>query len=129
MARWLFTDPVTSESWRVPWNPDSMTSPYRKVGVESLPESAVDTRIRAMVTEQPVEWTFEGAMKGWTHYDTLLEGGRKPNPIVITDHLGRNITVLLTQLELTDKRSRVTHEKWKYVVRGQVLDVDWPWTS
>lgn len=119
--RWVFTDPVTSATYTLPINPNSMTSPFRKTSKQTLPASPVDGRVRVLSTPQPVDWQFGGVIRAQAHYDALLEWVTKPNPVTITDHLGRTFTVLLTSFEPQDQRARLA-TKWTYTIKGYVIN-------
>lgn len=121
-TRWSFYDPEAAETWTVPLNPNTMTSPYPKKTQNSTPVSPVDGAIRAIETNQGVEWSFGGVMRTQDHYDTMLTWSQKQNEIEITDHLGRTITVLIIKFDPTDIRSR-RPTKWNYTVTCHVIDV------
>jgi len=91
--RWLFTDAVAVTTYRVPLNPNRMTSPYPRRSVETLAHYSGRFRTRKTPTT-PFEWTFSGAIKDQDHHDALKLWSEKGNEITITDHLGRVWTVL-----------------------------------
>lgn len=121
-TRWVFNDAVAVEAYTVPINPNAMTSPFGKTQKETLPASPVDGRVRALSRRQPIEWQFSGVIRTQAHYDALLRWVTKPNPVEITDHLGRTFTVLLTAFEPEDQRVKLA-TKWTYTVKGYVLDL------
>lgn len=120
-VRWTFTDPVTSDTYTVPINPNAMTSPFKKTSKQVLPASPVNGRVRALSTPQPIEWQFSGVIRIQAHYDALLTWVSKPYPVSITDHLGRTFPVLLTSFDPQDQRANLA-TKWTYTVKGYVLD-------
>jgi hypothetical protein len=121
VTRWVFHDPVALESWTVPFNPNKMSSPYRKKAQDLTPASPIDGRIRVTEVDQPVEWSFSGMIRTQAHYDELLRWRDKANPVTITDHLGRTFTILLTNFAPEDVRSS-NPTKWSYTMTGYVLD-------
>jgi len=120
MIRWQFSDSTVPETWTVPFNPNVMSSPFRKTTKESMPGAINDGRPRALSTDTPVEWTFGGVMRTQFHYDEMLRWVQKPNEVQITDHLSRTFVVLLTQLEITDVHAK-NLTKWTYVTHGFVV--------
>jgi hypothetical protein len=118
-VRWKFTDPVASETWTVPINPNTMTSPWPKTSI-TLAGSPLGGDVRALVKTTPVEWSFGGVMRTQAHYDELLRWVSKPNPVTVTDHLGRTFNVLLTKFDPEDVRV-VLPTKWNYTVTAYIL--------
>lgn len=102
--RWLFEDAVAATSYRVPINPNRMSSPFRQKQLSTL--TNVQGRIRTRMTGHnvPYEWTFSGVIRDIDHHDALLLWSKKKNLISITDHLGREWECLPQRFDVTEKR-------------------------
>jgi cell wall-associated NlpC family hydrolase len=120
-TRWRFTDPVGGDTYTVPINPNTMTSPFRKTSV-SL-QGSPHGEVRALAKTTPVEWSFGGVIRTQAHYDALLAWTQKPNPVTITDHLGRTHTIILSAFNPEDARAALP-TKWNYTITGYVLSAD-----
>ena len=120
--RWLFEDPVASTSYRVPINPNKMSSPFPEKDLDTL--TNVYGRIRTLWQNSNAvhEWTFSGVIRDIDHHDALVEWGKKQNLINITDHLGRTFQVLPQRVDITEKRpSARIPDKFDYTFTVLVL--------
>lgn len=106
--RWLFEDPVLATSYRVPFNPNKMTSPIRPRTLSSVQTIRVHWRIREDGAKKPYEWTFSGVIRTIDHHNQLLLWSRKNNVIYITDHLGRTFHVIPVRFSPNEKRPSAT---------------------
>jgi hypothetical protein len=122
--RWLFEDPVAVTSYRVPINPNRMTTPYLTKRLETAPTIRGHWRIRRSGHLTPYEWTFSGVIRDMDHHDALLEWSRKPNSFTITDHLGRTFEVVPVSFKPVEKRPSATvPDKFDYDFTVLVLGV------
>lgn len=104
--RWTLTDPATAETWTMPINPDSMTSPHPPKDFASFAKGIKGGHNRSrsfMVPASPVEWTWEGAIRTPEHHDAL-EAWSKKGTVRVTDHLGRTWEVVMQRFEPSDRR-------------------------
>jgi hypothetical protein len=106
--RWLFEDPVAVTSYRVPINPNKMTSPIRPRTLESVQTIRVHWRIRETKHNTPFEWTFSGVIRDITHHDAFVLWSQKQNPFNISDHLGRQFEVAPVRFKPDEKRPSAT---------------------
>lgn len=102
--RWLFYDPVLDESYRVPINPNRMTSPLREKSLDTVTNVFGRIRTRRIDPNAPYEWSFSGVIRDIDHHDALVTWMKKLNLITITDHLGREFQVLPQEINITEKR-------------------------
>lgn len=102
--RWLFHDLEGNEpDYRVPFNPNRMTSPYKPKRYDTL--RGPNGRIRTLrLNSAPHEWTFSGVIRTDDHYQNLRVWADMPNAIEITDHLGRVWKVLPQRFNANEKR-------------------------
>lgn len=105
--RWLFQDPqATLADYRVPINPNRMSSPYLGKQLDTLPNLRGRLRTRQS-PPVPFEWTFSGVIRTQAHHDSLLAYSQADNNIHITDHLGRQWDVIPQRFNPTEKRPSV----------------------
>lgn len=105
-VRWVFNDPAVPETYTVPLNPNSMTSPFREKAIDLAVTTAVDGQ--ALVSEgqaRPVNWQFSGTILTQAHYDALFKWYSKSKRFYLTDHYGRRFTVYFTDYKPIPKRS------------------------
>lgn len=120
-VRWIFDDGTTQVT--LPMNPAEMGSPW-----PTRPVTAMTTTMGVvLVTEgspQPANWTFRGTVLTKAHHDLLLDwflGAHSRRRIVITDHLGRDITVVPISIELIPQRSAL--HPWRHSFSATTLAI------
>lgn len=106
--RWLFTDPVAVTTYRVPINPNKMSSPFPPRSLSSAQTIRAHWRIKEDKHHQPHEWTFSGVIRDIGHHDALVLWSQKQNPFSIADHLGRTFTVAPVSFKPNEKRPSAT---------------------
>ena len=108
--RWVLYDPVADESWTMPINPDSMKPvPVKARNMRHAVGHPKDPQTRTFVAApEQRPWGWAGVIRTEAHYAELLRWARKGNPIVVTDHLDRLFTVVLTSFQPTDRRPTQT---------------------
>lgn len=111
--RWLLEDPQANiADYRVPINPNKMSSPYKTRSLETM--GGVLGRIRTRFSPTaPNEWTWSGVIRTSDHYEKLLEFSRCDNNIHITDHLGQTWDVMPLRFNADEKRPSV-RQPFKY---------------
>lgn len=117
--RWTFTDPTTGETWTVPLNPNTMSSPHPPRNIQAM----ATTGGRAIMTEAPVapyEWTFGGEILTAEHYAKLKEWSEKKNQVVVSDHYGRRITLAFVHFSPEPKRALRRYWRNTYQMRTLV---------
>jgi len=100
--RWLFDDGVTT--YRVPINPNKMSSPFPSKALETSVNLRGVHRTLRRNTLTPNEWTFSGVIRDIDHHDALLLWSQKQIAFDITDHLGRVFNVVPVRFNATEKR-------------------------
>lgn len=106
MSAWTLHDPVTLETWVMPINPDTMTSPYpaktltHAVGIRR----SLDQIRTFMGTPRLPEWQWSGVIRTEAHYDALLYWAKKDGFVHVTDHLGRTWQVVIRKYTPTDRK-------------------------
>lgn len=120
-VRWRFHDTVTGEVWAMPINPDSMSpnGPTRNLthsrwryGVTTIEQPRVDR-----------ELTWSGVIRSQAHYDALLDWASREHAVVVSDHMGRNFRVYITDFDPTD-RSPIPRapKRWRYTMKTKLLE-------
>lgn len=126
MIRWTFHDPVLNVTLEVPFNPNTMSSPYVENQTTPARRSPIDGRTRVVRASSVggMAWQFGGVTQGKAHYDALVLWAKKPNKLLLTDHLGRGFSVRFLALELEPKNTR-TEMGWKYryTMRGATYGI------
>lgn len=120
---WVFDDPETAATYVLPINPNKMSSPHPVNVTDSQPTSPVDGRTRARRgAPLPRDWTFGGVIRTQEHYDALLAWTQKDYPILVTDHLAREWSVLLTEFAPTERRTNArVPDRYNYEIKAFVL--------
>jgi hypothetical protein len=105
IKRWKFTDRHESESWTMPVNPNTMTSPWEvKNMVYAHGERIGLERIRAVqLPSEIVRWEFGGVIYTKEHHDELLRWTKKQHEVQVSDHLGRTFEVVLQNYAPEDR--------------------------
>lgn len=125
VTRWVFTDPVTAETYTVPRNPRAMGSPFpeRTFNVRAV-SALTGTPIVSEGTTQPATWQFEGSIVDHAHYMALHRWVYViTNRIVITDHFGRDIDCLLQKYDPVPRRAVNKYWRHDYKITGLVFAV------
>lgn len=114
-VRWVLTHVETGDSWTMPINPNSMSSPHQDrqlataYGTKAVAGVGGGERIRTFRTPSPAkEWTFGGVIRTKEHYDALEEWAKKSGKVRITDHLGRTFEVLIQSFQPEDRKPMAT---------------------
>jgi len=125
--RWLFEDPVAVTSYRVPINPNKMSSPFPAKQLETARSIRNHWRIRRVKNFTPSEWTFSGVIRDIDHHDALYAWSQKQNPFTITDHLGRIFEVVPLRFVPNEKRPSARISA-KFDYDFTVLVLSWDYT-
>jgi hypothetical protein len=123
-TRWVLTDTVTAETWTMPINPDSMSSPLQGRTLKFGYGYRLDPRVRAFSGQrEPVEWEWSGVIRSKSHYDALVAWAEKSVAVDVTDHLGRTFRVFLTEFNPTDRRP-TPRVSWRlrYAMKALILE-------
>ena len=121
-GRWSFTDPLTSDYWEFPINPNAMDPPHRALNLTpgarnaTVPTQEMKNTGVARVLQgkrQPLEWTFAGNIRTRDQYMQLRHWTHKRRRILVTDHFGRTWSILLQNLTYTEQRP-TPRAGWKF---------------
>lgn len=122
--RWIFTEVDTGQTYTVPINPDSMSSPFldRQMANASGVRAGYDRLRTIELPPEAKEWTFGGVIRTKQHHDDLRTWSKKPGLVNVTDHLDRTFQVVFVSFEPTD-RSPTPNVPWRlrYVMTALVL--------
>ena len=123
--RWVFAEVGTANTWTVPLNPDSMSSPIAQRTLTSAfaaYQGSPRTPSTMMRTPASTQWEFSGVIRTKAHHDDLIAWCRKPGKVRITDHLGRTFEVMISDIEIADRRPTPnTPWRLRYTVTASIL--------
>lgn len=130
VKRWVITDPYDSNpatnTYLFPRNPADMTSVFPERAVASMTTTAGAILVYEGATPAK-SWQFSGPLLDKQQYLDLDQWvyGRKRR-VVITDHYGRNITVVLQTLDVVPKRRVNYYWSHDYTVTALILGITAP---
>lgn len=98
-VRWKFFDTETNESITLPLNPNKAdaTTAAREFAFGYSPDGVL--RGFDPGPDKPMSWTFSGVILEKAHYDLLLAWAKRSSVLVITDHVGRVVEVLIEKFD------------------------------
>jgi hypothetical protein len=124
VVRWSFYDPITLVSYEFEVNPREGGTPGRRKNITSQTTSASDGQAIIMEgAREPMTYEFSGTLLTEDQYNTFLEWFDLARQIQVTDDLGRQFWIFIT--EFSPKRERAIHFPWKhsYSIKATILDV------
>lgn len=124
VVSWNFTDPYTFETVDFEVNPNEGGTPDRKKTLQTQATAAPDGKtILIEGRDQPLSGSFSGTLLTQTQLDMFTTWFDKRHPITMTDDLGREFTIYIT--EYTTRRQRAVHYPYKhtYTVSYVIVDV------
>lgn len=123
-TRWTFTEVETGETYTMPINPDSMSSPFHdRQLVTTYGSRAGGDRLRTIERPAPAkEWEFGGVIRTQAHHDDLADWAKKPGLVNVADHLGRTFQVVFTDFQ-AEERKPTPQTPWRlrYTMSALVL--------
>lgn len=103
VKRWKFQDMETGEVHTVELNPNQMSGYLREKSYDFASYNA--TRVRGVRSNpKPVDLSFGGVVRQESHHDSLIGWQRRPGKVRVTDHLDRTFEVMISSLEMVDRR-------------------------
>lgn len=125
VVRWTLYDPIDTTTYTMQVNPKEGGSPGRKKNVGYSNTSAPDGKtimFEGRDDPQTLEWS--GTILTEQHLNDLETWFLKRRQVQLTDDLGRQYWIYIT--EYTPKRERAVHSPWKhsYTMKANILD--WP---
>lgn len=125
--RWRMYD--ANGSYTFPRNPSGMTSPFGERNIHTKTSSAVDGQVLLFEgAKQAPEWTFTGRTLEADHYEALRAWvyDRLGRRVVIVDHFGRNLVVVLKKFDPIPKRAVGKYWSHEYTVTAIVISISAP---
>lgn len=129
---WVFTDPITSDVYELPVNPNSdsgsnaMAKAINYSTMSGLAQPEPDTYVPAAVINSKGMELEPFKYSGNIYTDTQLLAFEawmnKDYPIQIEDDLGRVLLVILESFEISRVRSRQHRWKHTYTLTGTILE-------
>lgn len=119
--KWVLNDPDTAETWTMPINPDSMSSPHPAKPLRHAygVRTGLHRARTFMAAQAPVRWTFGGVIRTQAHYDALEDWASK-DIVHITDHLARTWVVVMQGFDPVDRRP-TPQTPWRLRYQMQTL--------
>ena len=116
--RWILTDTVTSDTYVFPVNPNAMTKPFNRKNLTISPNTMWGARTTRVPTP-PQDWQFSGVLMDKAMHDALKAWAEVQHLVTVNDHLDRNLTVLFTRFDFTERRPSA-RRAWKgtYTMHG-----------
>lgn len=129
VLRWQIYDPSDDDpdtnTYVFPRNPAEMSSIYQDRTISTLPTTAGKILLWEGARNAK-QFTFGGPVLEKSHFDALRTWVYRRRRLVITDHFGRQITCVLTNIDLVPKRRLNVYYSHDYTVTGLMLEVTPP---
>ena len=124
MARWVFTDGVASETYKFEISPnEGGTPPVQKSLTYSSTPGPDGSSIVFEGRDRPRVFSIGGVVHteaGVTALDTWFD---KEYQVKVTDDLGREFYIYITDLELS--RAGTRRHPWRHRFRMGYIELDW----
>ena len=105
VVRWTLFDPITDETYTFPFNPNEGGTPALTKNITYKASAALDgTTLMFEGRAEPQRLEFSGVILEEAHLEALTDWFEKRNKIVLTDDLGREFTVYLTEFSASRVR-------------------------
>lgn len=113
MRMWTFLDLVTDVEYVMERNPNTMSSPLLPKSIN--PYINTNAKIgHAIQGKAPAsEFTFGGNCRTEAFFNALVYWSENTNPVRITDHLGRSWDVVMTGIDVKEKKYSA-HSQWRF---------------
>ncbi len=129
IKRWVLRDPSdtnpATNTYTFIRNPREMTSLYQERAITSTPTTAG----RILLWEgarNAKQFTFSGPVLEKSLFDALQKWVYKRRRLILTDHYGREISCVLTNIDLVPKRRVGYYYSHEYTVSGLALAIGQP---
>lgn len=125
LVRWQFYDPTGGGStYTFDLNPKEGGSPATRRNVTSTPVTAPDGKTLVFVSSDlPKQLEWSGPILEQDHFEALEEWADKNRQIRLTDDLGREFWIVIT--EFVPTRKPTLHHPWRHDYRAVAITVDW----
>lgn len=127
VKRWVITDPYdtnpATNTYHFPRNPADMTSVYPERSVATMTTSA--GKVLAYEGATPAKsWQFSGPLLDKQQFTDLHTWVYlKKRRLILTDHFGRNITLIFQTLDVVPKRRTNYYWSHDYTVTALILGI------
>lgn len=125
VVRWTLYDPVLLETYTMQINPNDGGSRQYKKNVNYQNTSAQDGNTLVFEgRDEPFQLEWSGVILEEQHLDDLISWFSRRRQVKLTDDLGRESWVYLT--ELAPKRTKAASHPWKHTYSMKAIVVNWP---
>ncbi len=98
VVRWTLSDPVTSATYVFHINPASGGAPqYKKTTGHQSTTAPGGNVLRWEGADEPQVLSIQGTILEEAHYQAMVTWWQKRYPVVLTDHIGRSMTIYITE--------------------------------
>lgn len=127
VQRWVIKDPYTDDAddryYHFPRNPTTMGNVYPERPVSAFATTMGKVLLYEGAT-QPRQWSFSGPILDKDQFAALQHWVyTKKRRLVLTDHFGRDITLVFTSLELIPKRRVNYYYSHDYTVNALIISI------
>ena len=121
--RWKFKDPVTLEEYTVPKNPSAMDPVFPQRALTQQATTAIGGQGLMWEGALPAKlWNFSGTVTDPDHYEALRHWAYDiHNRILLTDHFGRVLTLVMQSFEATPKRAVGKYWRHDYTCSAYIV--------
>lgn len=124
VVRWKFFDPILDDNFEFPINPSDGGLPSYEKNISGEMTTARDgKRILFEGTSQPMDISFSGTLLEIEDFNWFISWYNKKYQVLLTDDLGNDTWVYLTQF--TPKRKRSFQHDWAISYEAKMSIVDW----
>lgn len=124
VVRWIFTDPVTLDTYTVPINPNDDGTPSSNKTINYSNTSGPNGNVLMFEgRDQVKEIQISGVILEQAHLDALQSWHDKRYQVTVTDDLGRTFSIYITSF--VPKRIRVASNVWKHEYTMTYTILDW----
>ncbi len=109
VIRWTLTDPTDSSTYQFAINPSSGGSPQYEKTITTENTTAPGGNVLLFEgSDVPRTTSISGTILSLAHYQAMVTWYQKRHPVVMTDDLGRSLTIYIKSFKPQRKRS-VSH--------------------
>ncbi len=124
VVRWIFTDPVTTDTYTVPVNPNKGGTPTRNKNITYLNTAGPGGNVLAFEGRDDTQQIqVSGVILEQAHLDAFNTWFDKRYQITVTDDLSRVFSIYITNFDATRINSR--SHPWKHEYTLSYVIIDW----
>lgn len=126
VLRWELFDPTVSETYVFYINPSQGGSPTYQKNITAQATTAPGGKTLLFEgADSPQTFEFSGTILNQGMYDAMLHWYNKRRQVRITDDLGRQFWIYITQFEATRKRVAPPNHQWKHDFKISAFILNW----